>query len=398
MTLVLELEKEENHSGEKISDPTVLALLYARLLERTKNMVEQERLINHIVRSVRSSLDLETILGTVTTQLGAALEADRCQIVQPHSESPLIVTYEFCHPDIRSAKGVKLYSDRIDFNPLEPEQNLKATGNCLLGIDLDHLAMSSHDDKHIAPVVVITNVDEDKRTDRFQQFFTETNTSSLIAAPLWGENRLLGLLLVHQCFSTRRWTTSEIKLVSAVADQLAVAITHANLYQQVKFQSITDGLTGLYNHVYFKNRLAEELRISQRKKTPCSLLMLDLDNLKQINDTFGHPVGDAAIRQTATILKTILRSGDTAARYGGEEFGVILPQTGIEEARLIADRICTYVRNSKVPGLETRNISVSIGAACYPKDAADVVDLIKHADDALYFAKNGGRNQVCLFE
>jgi diguanylate cyclase (GGDEF)-like protein len=168
------------------------------------------------------------------------------------------------------------------------------------------------------------------------------------------------------------------------------------LFAQVKHQAITDGLTGLYNHIYFKNRLNEELRLAQRKGTSCSLLMIDLDKLKLINDKFGHPVGDAAIRQIAAILKTLLRSGDTAARYGGEEFGIILPDTSLLEAALIADRLCSQIRGTPVPGLG--RVTASIGAAAFPKHAANMEDLVERADKALYVAKNGGRDQVRLYE
>src|SRR4030095_1385582 len=99
------------------------------------------------------------------------------------------------------------------------------------------------------------------------------------------------------------------------------------LFAQVRHQAITDGLTGLYNHIYVKKRLHEELRRSERRGSPRSLLMVDPAKLKQINDGFGHPVGDAAIRQVAWTLKNLLRSGDTAARYGGEKFAGILSET-----------------------------------------------------------------------
>jgi diguanylate cyclase (GGDEF)-like protein len=115
-----------------------------------------------------------------------------------------------------------------------------------------------------------------------------------------------------------------------------------------------------------------------------------------INDNYGHPVGDSAIRQVASILKTILRSGDTPARYGGEEFGVILPETSLFEAALIADRICSQIRNSHVPGLG--RITVSIGAASFPKQAGSVAELVERADKALYVAKNSGRDQIRIYE
>src|SRR5439155_22263388 len=113
---------------------------------------------------------------------------------------------------------------------------------------------------------------------------------------------------------------------------LAVAISHARLFAQVKHQAVTDGLTELYNHVYLKRKLVEELRRAQRRGTPCALLMLDLDKLKKINDAYGHPVGDSAIRQVGWALRNTLRSGDTAARYDAKEFAPIMPDTSLSDA------------------------------------------------------------------
>lgn len=390
---------------EAVTRHVALAMEHARLYNRTKTHAEQEMLINHIVRSVRSSLDLDTILGTVTRELGLALGVDRCQIAQPRSEGPLIVTHEFEQPGLHPVKGVNIYPDNLDFHPNMGTAN--PGRNTLLGINLDRLGdttspydqqkFANNDDTlQEAPLAIITNVFQDSRALPFTEFLDQCGSQSLIAAPLLNENRLVGVLIVHQVSKMRQWKPSEIQLVAAIADQVAIAITHAHLFAQVRHQAITDGLTGLYNHIYFKNRLAEELRLAKRKNTSCSLLMIDLDKLKQINDRFGHPIGDAAIRQIAIILKTLLRSGDTAARYGGEEFGIILPETSLLEAALIADRLCTQIRSTPVPGLG--RITASIGAASFPKHAETMEDLVERADKALYVAKNSGRDQVRLYE
>jgi diguanylate cyclase (GGDEF)-like protein len=397
---------------DAVSRHVVLAMHHARLYNRTKNMAEQEMLINHIVRSVRSSLDLDTILNTVTGELAIALQADRCQIAQPRPEGPLVITHEFHAPNLPSVRGLSLYTDSLDFDPGELSEPGHNGRNFVLGIDLSKITdqnTASGQQKRPrevdtglaetlreAPIAVIHDTRIDSRTLPFRTFIAKSNARSIIAAPLISENRLVGVLIVHQCREYRSWKPREIQLVAAIADQLAIAVAHAHLFAQVKYQAITDGLTSLYNHVYFKNRLAEEIRLAQRKGTALSLLMIDLDKLKEINDTYGHPVGDAAIRQVAAILKTLLRSGDTAARYGGEEFGVILPETSLLEAALIADRLCAQIGNTHVPGLGT--ITASIGAAAYPRQAKDMRDLIEKADRALYTAKNSGRNKIRIFD
>jgi diguanylate cyclase (GGDEF)-like protein len=373
---------------EAVAGHVALALEQASLYEQTKTLAEQQLLINHIVRSVRSSLDVDTILGTVTKELGEALRADRCQIVQPGSDGPLLVSHEFHQAGMAPMHGINIYGE----TPLLLQSD-RANSPAVLGIDLTRFTDNAADgDLQEAPIAVINDVNNDNRAAAFREFLNLDGTKSFIAAPLLDNNRLLGILLVHQCFSRREWTAREVSLVSSIGDQLAVAISHARLFAQVKHQAVTDGLTELYNHVYLKRRLVEELRRAQRRQSPCALLMIDLDKLKQINDSFGHPVGDAAIRQVGWALRNTLRSGDTAARYGGEEFAVILPDTSLNDAAIIAERLCRQVNSTPVPGLG--QISVSIGAAAYPDFAASPEELVERADKALYVAKKCGRNQV----
>lgn len=388
-----------------VAGQVTLAMEHSRLYNYTKKLADQEVLINHIVRSVRSSLDLDTTLATVTGELLAALGADRIQIAQPRAEGPLVITHETHTEFYQSIQGMSMYPDNMDFHPNMSFNSQVPGRNTVLGINLDRLTELNSDPTNPegidttlrdAPIAIINNVFADSRAMPFKDFLDHAASQSLIAAPLLNENRLVGLLIVHQCRQLRNWRPDDIRLVAAIADQVAVAITHAHLFAQVRHQAITDGLTGLYNHIYFKNRLSEEIRLSERKNTPLALIMIDLDKLKQINDNFGHPVGDAAIRQVAAILKTLLRSGDTAARYGGEEFGIILPDTSLLEAALIADRLCSQIRNSHVPGLG--RITASLGTAAYPKQAHDMADLIDKADKALYVAKNSGRDQVRIYE
>ncbi len=389
-----------------VAGQVTLAMEHSRLYNYTKKLADQEVLINHIVRSVRSSLDLDTTLATVTGELLMALGADRIQIAQPRAEGPLVITHE-THTDFyQSMQGISMYPDNLDFHPNMSFNSQVPGRNTVLGINLDRLTELNSDPPagqqdgnttlRDAPIAIINNVFADSRAMPFKDFLDHTASQSLIAAPLLNENRLVGLLIVHQCRTLRNWRPDEIRLVAAIADQVAVAITHAHLFAQVRHQAITDGLTGLFNHIYFKNRLSEELRLAERKNTSLSLIMIDLDKLKYINDNFGHPVGDQAIRQVAAILKTLLRSGDTAARYGGEEFGIILPETSLLEAALIADRLCSQIRNSHVPGLG--RITASLGTAAFPKQAVDMADLIDKADKALYVAKNSGRDQVRIYE
>lgn len=377
---------------EAVANHVALAMEHANLFARTRTLAEQEFLINNIVRSIRASLDTNYIMGIVTRELGTALGVDYCQIAMPRAEGPLVVTHEFHSPDLPDCIGLSLYDQNFD-----PSRQSAPSLINLLGIDLSKLkdiASRSNTAGEI-PISAVSDVVGDDRTAAFKTFLQQVGSRSLIAAPLLQNERLLGILIMHQCRAQREWHSGEMRLAAAIADQLAVAVSHAELFAQVKHQAITDGLTGLYNHVYFKNRLTEELKRAHRKGTSCSLLMLDLDKLKQINDTMGHPIGDAAIRQVAVVLKNLLRSGDTAARYGGEEFAVILPETPLSEALLIAERLRQNINRNAVPGLGY--ISCSIGTSFYPVHAETPAELIDKADKALYVAKRGGRNRVCVW-
>ena len=160
--------------------------------------------------------------------------------------------------------------------------------------------------------------------------------------------------------------------------------------------SNTDHLTGLFNRRYMMEALDKEVQRSVRKGGNLSLIMLDIDHFKLVNDEFGHLQGDAVLQKVALQLQKELRSYDCAARYGGEEFVAILPDSTLKESIFVADRIRLAVQGTRFSGaLDKLALTVSLGVACFPKEQPITVDgFIKQADDALYRAKNNGRNRV----
>jgi diguanylate cyclase (GGDEF)-like protein len=167
--------------------------------------------------------------------------------------------------------------------------------------------------------------------------------------------------------------------------------------------AVTDGLTGLYNHRHFHERLALEVERSQRSGLPLSLLMLDVDHFKQFNDAYGHPAGDEVLRQLARVLADARRANDVVARYGGEEFAVILVDTAKFTAAKVADRIRERVTAHDFSEMSlpkragTSALSVSLGVATFADDGSDAEALVRAADTALYAAKRAGRNRVVLY-
>ena len=172
---------------------------------------------------------------------------------------------------------------------------------------------------------------------------------------------------------------------------------NARLHEETARLAITDGLTGLYNRRHFYQVLDQELVRMARYQSQASLIMLDIDNYKQFNDTHGHLAGDQVLRDAAHVMQGLARKVDTVARYGGEEFVVLLPQTDKAGAIALAERILAAAQGKGEDG-EAHGLPVtfSAGVATYPEDADTSQALVHAADTALYQAKHEGKNQVCV--
>jgi len=217
----------------------------------------------------------------------------------------------------------------------------------------------------------------------------------------------------------RAFDVGEIELVQILGNQAAVAVENARLYREIERRAVTDGLTGLNNHRHFYDRLGHEFSRAQRYGTPLSVLMLDVDDFKHFNDTYGHPVGDRVLAAIGALLVGQLRHNiDFAARYGGEEFAVLLPNTprvGAAETEIgVAPSTAAYAEGAFIVGERIRQaveqiviadetvasdirVTVSIGLAVFPDMASNPEELIRNADKALYLAKHLGKNRVEVF-
>jgi len=207
-----------------------------------------------------------------------------------------------------------------------------------------------------------------------------------------------GLFLANKA-NNECFTLDDEEILLTITYQASVAIENARLYGQVQQLAVTDGLTGLLNHKEFHKRLDETIEGSKRYHYTVALLMIDIDHFKKFNDTYGHQVGDQVLRVVADVIKSQIRTVDVCARYGGEEFAVILRDDAASYPLVLAERIrsTVYAYPIKHDGIRSQ-LSVSIGVACFPKDADNAKDLIKRADEALYTAKETGRNKVCCYK
>lgn len=220
---------------------------------------------------------------------------------------------------------------------------------------------------------------------------------SILCVPILLRNTLMGVIYLDNCMVSGLFTKDDLDIVEMVAKQAGISLENAMLYKK----AITDRLTGLYNHSFFEESLRKSVNIAVRYNKKLSLLMIDLDNFKKINDEYGHRAGDLLLMSTADLIMKHIRASDIPARYGGEEFAVILPETDIAGAERAADKIRLLVENNNIAyefGGKTVNlkITVSIGVAEWRKKE-EKTSLIDNADAALYKAKSLGKNRVEAF-
>ena len=216
-------------------------------------------------------------------------------------------------------------------------------------------------------------------------------SSNLVLVPLSAEGGSLGVLVIeHSLKSDSRIERRVVSMIERFTSHGALALRNASLLGRVQRMAQTDGLTKIANRRSFEQTLTTELNRAMRTKEPVSLVMLDIDRFKQLNDTHGHQRGDDVLREVAQLLQGASRDFDTPARYGGEEFAIILPGAELDEAKKVAQRLRKLILNAQtsVP------VTASFGVAAFPAQAADAQSLVLAADEALYSSKRTGRNRV----
>lgn len=213
-----------------------------------------------------------------------------------------------------------------------------------------------------------------------------------LLVPLKVKENLNGMLVFGKKLNGKEFNNSEYKFVAFIADVAGIAMENARLYEM----ATQDRMSGLFVHHYFKNALFNEFSRAKRYGTPLSLIMMDIDFFKKVNDTYGHQRGDVVIQQIAHLIRDGIRDIDIAARYGGEEFTIILPETGIEAAQTVAERLRESIADFPFATHDdtSLHITASFGISTVRKTTASSEELIEEADRALYQSKRNGRNQV----
>jgi diguanylate cyclase (GGDEF)-like protein len=248
---------------------------------------------------------------------------------------------------------------------------------------------------------MVASIDDLGRTSLPERGY---KTKSFISYPISIGSRRFGVLNLADKIGGGAYDASDLSVIDLVAPQIALAIERAAWQQranQFQVMSITDPLTGLHNRRYLEARLTEELSRSKRYDYPLSFMMIDIDDFKLYNDQNGHQAGDRALEITAQCLRSALRKVDVASRYGGEEFSILLPQTTLQEAGVIADRIrrkisSTPFTHGKSQPLGAVTVSIGLSAFSPALDSSEAI--VRAADRALYHAKSHGKNRAYAYQ
>ena len=362
------------------------AKLEAEIKQRTSELDranKQMLTLQHILNMMNSSEPLSNVLNAIVNSLQGELGYIYSFIIKPHIEdgesyiqiaassrddfSQLFKKHFNCEISDYKMKypGIEDLKNAIFNNTIYQSKNLKE----LLGGFFPEL-----------------------KKENLELFFKETNMKSYILVPLVSQHVHFGSLIV---FSSRdNVSESELNFLGLFAKQIEMAITIADLFQAVKEQAITDSMTGLYNRRYFEEFLKKEAIRADRQNQKFTIIGLDLDHLKQINDVYGHNYGDIAIKAIAEVIKNNARSIDVAARMGGEEFNIILPGIDSAGGLVAAERIRKAIESVELEKIG--HITASLGVSTYFEHSEDLDELLELTDHAMYESKRNGRNRVTV--
>jgi len=349
-------------------------VMYRHLLNRLEEQVIRAQVLGELVRLSLTALSLEDILEKVVAK-STGLLGDTAFIVL-NSEARYHLEAAFCsEPD----RLKRMLMTAVDYPP-------QVVGGELLRSALEK-----------GEPVLIPNLQHVKVAPELQVFIDKHGLLSLIATPIRSRDRILGAF-VSLSTPPKMLTDQDVQSAKELADFTAMVIENARLVAELQRSATTDPLTGVYNTRFFHEVLNREAARSKRHRTTLSLLMIDVDSFKSVNDTYGHVVGDKLLVRIGQVLNTCVRTTDLVFRCGGDEFGVVLPGTNAEGALHVAEKILELVQAGDI--LQSLGYSgttsVSIGIAEY-RHGTTSENLVADADHALYDSKRAGKNTVRIF-
>ena len=367
--------------------------IYERNLELEKEIAQRTRELNiankrmltlqHIWEMMNSARPLESVLETIVNSLQGELGYLHSTILRVQDDEQGKFMAVIAEADNSVIKRV----NNIIHIPMQMRR-LKYSEDSAYAKALNERRIIQVKDISVALKNIIPDMDD----ETFKKVMAGMRSKAIIMIPLYSRNKPFGLFCV---FSSREeLADSELDFLTIFAQQIEMAITIAALFQEVRDQAITDGLTGLYNRRYFEEYIAKEVTRSIRQNQPFSVVGIDLDFLKKINDEYGHAYGDLAIKTVADVLKSNARSIDIPARMGGEEFNILLPGIDSNGAMTAAERIRKAIESQELEVIG--NITASIGVATFMEHSDSLDELLELTDQAMYQSKRNGRNQVTM--
>jgi diguanylate cyclase (GGDEF)-like protein len=335
-----------------------LALENARLYSLERRRAEQLEAINAVARQTTAVVELDQLLTVVCHLLLEWFRIDHVAVLLAEGETLRVRAFE---------------------GRLTP--NLAMGSQLATGVGLAARALST------GKSVIENNVNS---VDGYIAGFAETESEMCVPLIFFGEK--LGVLALESARNDA-FERDDLQPLESVADICAAAIQNASHFDRMKQLAYVDGLTGIHNRRYFEMRVVEELDRAGRFQGRMSIIMIDIDNFKRLNDEFGHLLGDEVLRSVSTLMKQQLRKVDVVCRYGGEEFAIVVPETSGENALRVAEKLRRQVENHHFPGVP-RKVTISSGVADYPTHGITRDEVVAAADAALYQAKQAGRNRV----
>jgi diguanylate cyclase (GGDEF)-like protein len=351
-------------------------VLYRRLLSKLEEQVHRAELLSQLIRLFSSSLQIEELLERVVSKSTEVL-GDTSFIVLSGDAGQLKLEAAFSTDRDRL---VKMLVTTVNLG----EQTIK--GELLSAVLVRR------------EPVLITNLPQASLTPEIRSIVERHGVMSLLAVPIQTKDAVLGAF-ISLAAESKILTQDDVTTASAIADFTAIALENAGLFSELQRSAITDSLTGVYNTRFFHEVLGRETARADRYSTPLSLLMIDIDTFKLVNDTFGHVVGNKVLTQIAKSLEHTVRNTDFVFRCGGDEFGVVLPGTDLEGAMRVAEKILQKVENGEILtslGYSGR-VTVSIGLSEYRR-GSHFETLVAEADQALYMSKRSSKNCARAFK
>lgn len=336
--------------------------------DELKRKIEELSIFNEIGKTLTSTLDIKEILNIIMLKIS--------ELLRPDNWSLLLVDDE--KGDLYFEIVVGERADKIKNKRLKMGEGLAGW-------------VAEKGER-----LVIRDAGADERFSKDVDLISGFETKSVICVPLKCKGKVLGVVELVSRAEREEFSEEDIFVLTTLADYAAIALENAQYFQRVTELTVTDDVTRLYNSRYMYDYLEQELRRSQRYGMELSIIFLDLDYFKGVNDTYGHLIGSRLLKEVAQIILNSLRNVDIAVRYGGDEFVMLLPSTSKESALKVAERVRNNIKNTvflQEEGLKIHQ-TASFGVASFPADANNKLDLIRLADRAMYNVKNTTRDGV----